>query len=268
MPYAGVNGQRLYYEVGGDGESVIILHGQLADADIMEAPATGIATGLRAIRIDRRGHGRSGLAGAPVSLSDEAADLAALLDWFGAEKTHLLAHDDGAGVAVEFTLTHPERVLSLGLLAPTIEGVPESLEAEVKRLELVGALHTDARKAIEEKWLASPLFDVVKERDGMFDRVAAIVRRSAESAQLLEHAPAATPTQLERLPAISTRCIILVGDRDELDHLRAAEAIADAIPGSDLATFPGLGHFLHVEDSRAIMRRLTDFYMPEPEFER
>ena len=268
MPYAGVNGQRLYYEVGGEGECVVVLHGQLADADIMEAPATGLATGLRAIRIDRRGHGRSGPAGAPVSVSDEAADLAHLLDWFGAEKTHLLAHDDGAGAAVEFSLAHPERVLSLGLLAPTLEGAPESAEAEKKRLELASALHTDARKAIEEKWLASPLFDVVKESDGMFDRIAAIVRRSAESAQVLERARASPPAQLERLSAISTRCIILVGDRDELDRLRAAEAIADAIPGSDLVTFPGLGHFLHVEDSRAVMRRLTDFYMPEPELER
>ena len=264
MPYAGVNGQRLYYEVGGEGESVVLLHGQLADADIMEAPATGLATGLRAIRIDRRGHSRSGLAGGPITPRDEAADLALLLDWFGAEKTHLLAHDDGAGVAVEFALAHPDRVLSLGLLAPMLEGVPESAEAEAKRIELAAALRVDARKAIEEKWLASSLFDVIKERDGMFERVASIVRRASECAQQIERAPSEAPSQLERLSAIGTRCIVLVGDRDDHDRIGAAEAIADALPGSDLVTFPGLGHFPHVEDSRAVMRRLTDFYMPDP----
>jgi hypothetical protein len=61
---------------------------------------------------------------------------------------------------------------------------------------------------------------------------------------------------------------VLVGDRDELDRLRCAEAIADGIPGAELVTFPGLGRFLHIEESRSVMRRLTDFYIPEMEIER
>ena len=59
MPYAGVRGQRFYYEVGGEGETVVLLHGVLANADIMEAPATGLASGFRAARLDRRGCGRT-----------------------------------------------------------------------------------------------------------------------------------------------------------------------------------------------------------------
>src|SRR5512140_2509567 len=112
MPYAGVNGTRLYYEVGGEGDIVVLLHGFLADADSMEAPATGLATGLRAIRIDRRGHGRSNPVDGLPSLVDEAADLAALLDWFGVEGSHFLAHEEGADVALEFALAYPHRTPS------------------------------------------------------------------------------------------------------------------------------------------------------------
>ena len=54
MPFAGVRDQRFYYEVGGEGDLVILLHGALANADLMEAPATGLASGFRALRFDRR----------------------------------------------------------------------------------------------------------------------------------------------------------------------------------------------------------------------
>ena len=59
MPFAGVRDQRFYYEVGGEGDLVILLHGALANADLMEAPATGLASGFRALRFDRRGCGRT-----------------------------------------------------------------------------------------------------------------------------------------------------------------------------------------------------------------
>src|SRR5512141_2511491 len=121
MPYAGVNGQRLYYEVGGDGDPIVLLHGFLGNADLMEAPATGLGSGFRAIRIDRRLCGRSEGPPGPVSLADEVADLVALLDWFGAAAAHFVAHDEGAEVAIEVALTRPDRIRSMALLAPSLE---------------------------------------------------------------------------------------------------------------------------------------------------
>ena len=93
MPYAGLRGQRFYYEVGGEGDLVVLLHGSFANADMMEAPATGLASGFRALRLDRRGCGRTTPAtDGPIPLEEEADDVLALLDWFSAEKAHFLAH--------------------------------------------------------------------------------------------------------------------------------------------------------------------------------
>src|SRR5207237_4247549 len=101
MPFANVNGQRLYYEVAGAGEMAVLLHGAYTDADIMEAPATGLASGFRVLRIDRRGHGRSQQLTQAHSLADEAVDVAALLDWFGEGYAHILSHDEGSEIAIE-----------------------------------------------------------------------------------------------------------------------------------------------------------------------
>ncbi len=268
MPYATVNGQRLYYEVGGDGDTVVLLHGALASADIMEAPATGLASGFRSLRIDRRGAGRSSPTEGPVSLADDVADLAALLDWFGVSGTHFLTHDDGAEIAIEFALTHPAKTLSIGLLAPMVDGFQLSPEGASAHAELISALRVDPKWALSAKFLASTALDVVREHEYMFERISDLYGRAAGSVHQLERPPREGPSQFERLGEIQARTGVFVGERDDADRNRCAQAIAAAIPGAELVTFPELSRFLHVEEPRVVMRRLTDFFMPEPEIER
>jgi hypothetical protein len=57
--------------------------------------------------------------------------------------------------------------------------------------------------------------------------------------------------------------VVLVGDREDAERLRCAAAIVQGIPGTTGVTFSGDSRFLHMEDSRRVMRRLTDFYSPE-----
>ncbi|MEO8054912.1 MAG: alpha/beta fold hydrolase, partial [Acidobacteriota bacterium] len=160
-----MNGRRLYYEVGGEGETVVLLHGAFANADLLEAPATAISSGFRAIRYDRRGHGRSGEASEPLPLAEEAAELAAFLDWLSTEKTHVLAHDDGAEIALQFALDFPERTLSLALLAPTLEGFAWRDETRAARRDLLAAYARNPQHAIAERWLPSRIFDVAREHE-------------------------------------------------------------------------------------------------------
>ncbi len=269
MPFASVRGARFYYEVGGQGDLVILLHGVLANADIMEAPATGLASGFRAARLDRRGCGRTTPpTEGPVPLQEEAADVLALLDWLSIEKTHFLAHDDGCEVALEFALSHPERTGSVGLLAPSLEGFPLSPEAAAAAADLRAALKADHAKALEEKLFPSVLFDVTREHEGMYERVTDIFRRYPISPGRLDRTPRAGAALAGRLGQVSAPLEVLVGERDEPDRVRCAQAIAAGVPGAALEIIPDTSRFLHVEEARLVMRRLTDFFLPEPEIER
>lgn len=268
MPYAGIRGQRFYYEVGGEGEPLILLHGALANADLMEAPATGLASGFRAARLDRRGCGRTTPpTDGPVSLSEEADDLLAVMDWFSFDKVSFLGHDDGCEVLLELALRHPERCGSLALLAPSLEGFPTSPEAAAAGAELRAALKADPAKALEEKLFTSPIFDAARDREGVFERIEGILRRFPQSPGRLDRAPRAGAALAGRLAAVSARTLVLVGERDEADRVRCATTVAGGIPGAELAVVPDTSRFLHVEESRAVMRRLTDFFIPEPEIE-
>lgn len=268
MPYAGIRGQRFYYEVGGEGELVLLVHGALASADLMEAPATGLASGFRAARIDRRGCGRTTPpTDGPVPLGEEADDVLAFLDWFSVPRAHFLGHDDGCDVVLEFALRHPERTGSVALLAPSLEGLPFSPEGASAAAELRAALRTDPATALEEKLFPSPIFDAAREREGVFERIESIYRRFPTSPGRLDRTPRAGAALAGRLGAVSARTLVLVGERDEADRLRCAREIAAGIPGAELVVFPDASRFLHVEESRAVMRRLTDFFLPEPEIE-
>jgi pimeloyl-ACP methyl ester carboxylesterase len=269
MPYAGLRGQRFYYEVGGEGDLVVLLHGVLANADVMEAPATGLASGFRAARLDRRGCGRTTPAtDGPVPLPEEADDILAFLDWFSIDKAHFVGHDEGAEVALEFALRNPGRTGSLALLAPSLEGFPASPEAAAATADLRAALKADPARALEEKLFPSPVFDAAREREGIFDRIADIYRRFPQSPGRFDRTPRAGAALAGRLGAVSARTFVLAGERDEEDRVRCARAIAAGIPGAELAVIADTSRFLHVEESRAVMRRLTDFFLPEPEIER
>jgi pimeloyl-ACP methyl ester carboxylesterase len=265
MPYAVVGGSRLYYEVGGEGEAVVLLHGSFANADILEAPATAISSGFRAIRFDRQGHGRSADAPAPLSLADEAAVLAAFLDWFSTEKAHLLTHDDGSEVALQFALDFPARTLSLAFLAPTVEGFPWREETSAARREFLAAFGRDPGRTIAEKWLPSHIFDVARESEITIERLEDIYGEARVAGGSLERPPHPGAAQIQRLGEIRAKTAVLVGDREDAERLRCAAAIVQGIRGAEGMPFEGLSRFLHLEDGRRVMRRLTDFYIPPEE---
>jgi pimeloyl-ACP methyl ester carboxylesterase len=265
MPYAVVGGRRLYSEVGGEGETVVLVHGSFANADVLEGPATAISSGFRAIRYDRRGHGRSGDAPEPLLLAEEAAELAAFLAWFSTEKTHVLSHDDGAEIALQFALDFPDRTLSLALLSPTLEGFAWKVETRAARRDFLAAYAREPGRTIAERWLPSRIFDVARERENPFERLATIYGGARLSGGSLERPPHAGPAQAERLGEIHARTAVLVGDREEPERIQCASAVARGIRGAEGMTFEGLSRFLHMEDGRRVMRRLTDFYIPPEE---
>ena len=115
-----VNGAALAYREHGKGEPLLLLHpGFVADGmmPLLDQPAL---RDFRAIAYHRRGYGASGPATAPLSTADAARDAFGLLDELGIERAHLVGHSMGATVAVEMTLSHPERVASLTLMEPLL----------------------------------------------------------------------------------------------------------------------------------------------------
>jgi len=115
--YAAINGLRYYYEVRGQGEPLLLLHGGLGSIE-MFAPGLPVFTRTRqVIAVDLHGHGRTQLGKRKISLIDQADDLAILLDQLGYPQVDVLGYSFGGGVAFRLGVQHPDKVRRLVIVS-------------------------------------------------------------------------------------------------------------------------------------------------------
>ena len=116
MKTTNVNDIELAYDVQGEGEPVLFIHGAIW-ADFLRPLAEQQAfNGFQRIRFHRRGYGESG--GPADGFDMQAADIVALLDHLEVDRAHLVGHSEGAMIALVLAASYPDRVRSLALLEP------------------------------------------------------------------------------------------------------------------------------------------------------
>jgi pimeloyl-ACP methyl ester carboxylesterase len=79
MPDSSINGVSLYWEVKGDGEPVVLVHGSWGDHNNWAQVVPALSSSLRVVTYDRRGHSASERPPAQGSIDEDVADLAGLI---------------------------------------------------------------------------------------------------------------------------------------------------------------------------------------------
>lgn len=105
-----VPGAVLSCHVVGSGPPVVFLHGFSQNNSIFEEFEKLLAQHHMLILLDSRGHGASGLGQDAVTIKLMAEDVLDVLDYLGLEKTHVIGFSDGANIAMQLAINHPERV--------------------------------------------------------------------------------------------------------------------------------------------------------------
>jgi pimeloyl-ACP methyl ester carboxylesterase len=117
--YAPVNGLRVYYEIHGQGEPLVLLHGGLG-ATVMFGPIMpAISANRRVIAVDLQGHGRTADIDRPLSMEAMADDVAGLLKYLNIETADVMGYSLGGGVALRIAIQHPTIVKKLILVSTT-----------------------------------------------------------------------------------------------------------------------------------------------------
>jgi pimeloyl-ACP methyl ester carboxylesterase len=115
--YAEANGVRYYYEVHGQGEPLLLLHGGLGSIQMFGPVLPLLAQGRQVIAVDLHGHGRTALGDREISLVDMGDDLAAVLRELGYAQVDVLGYSMGGGVAFRLAAQHPQLVRRLVLVS-------------------------------------------------------------------------------------------------------------------------------------------------------
>lgn len=122
MPQAELNGFDIHYEVQGQGDPLLCVHGLGCDLRAWALQRQAFGERFQAIFFDNRDVGRSSLAAADYSTAEMAEDALALADHLGLERFHLLGISLGGMISQQIALAAPERVRTL-TLAVTHGGV-------------------------------------------------------------------------------------------------------------------------------------------------
>ncbi|HRE87943.1 MAG TPA: alpha/beta hydrolase [Myxococcota bacterium] len=128
-----IRGVAYYYEVMGEGEPLLLLHGGLGSIDMFGPILKDLMAQHRVIGGDLHGHGRTTLGDRPLSVLDIADDLAVLLDQLELDRVDVLGYSLGGAVGFRLAAQHPERVRRLVMVSTGIARdafYPEILESQ------------------------------------------------------------------------------------------------------------------------------------------
>lgn len=260
MPHAKINGARLWYEVRGRGEPILMHHGYTASRVNWMPVAERLESRYQVILMECRGTGESEHTAGGYTLEQYAADVVGLLDHLGLERVTFAGHSMGGGVGYLLALDHGDRLERLVLMAPIpSEGVGE-ITPELRRQRLEERRRGD-RDAILARYRAMRFRDDVEGEEWFESRAEHILsvseghfEQGAESMQALH--------VTDRLADLTTPTLMISGAVDSLlipnllDFMR--------LPNATLEVLSRAGHEVGVHEPERVAEAIDGFMVYGP----
>jgi pimeloyl-ACP methyl ester carboxylesterase len=255
---------KLYYEVAGEGKTLVLAHAGFVDSRMWDDQWDAFAQHYRVIRYDMQGYGKSDPARGPLSRRDE---LFGLLQHLGVERAALLGCSMSGTMVIDFTLEHPEKVSALIAVSADPSGFEMQGEPPSDLLEMITAIQQgDLKRASELQirlWV-----------DGMFrqpEQVNPSVRQRAAEMNWIpvqngtwavadtQPVNPLNPPAIGRLNEIHVPTLIMAGAIDHPELLRAADVMAGTIKGARKLILPDAAHVPNMEKPAEFNRAVLDF---------
>ena len=250
------DGVRLAYRVDGThaAPALVFINSLGTDLRMWDTQVAALTPCFRIVRYDTRGHGRSGVPGAPATIERLGHDLLALLDHLHIERTHLCGVSLGGLTALWFAAQHPERV-ERAVFANTAAriGSPTSWSARM------AAVHGQGMHAVRDAVIARFLSAPFRARHPDVARTLGDILEATDPAGYVAACAALRDTDLRaRVPTIRVPALIVAGALDEATPPSQSGALHAAMRGSDLILLPA-GHVSIVEQPAAFNAHLLRF---------
>jgi pimeloyl-ACP methyl ester carboxylesterase len=225
------DGVRLYYEVYGTGEPLLIVHGNSGSIGDVAAQIDYFRKRYRVIAMDSRDHGKSADSPGPLNYEKMTDDLAALLDHLRVGPVHVLGWSDGGIEALLLAIRHPAKVKKVAAMAANL--TPEGLRPECLEMIKSGIRSTETS-----------------------GKDTAETRRELKVTRMMLVEPRIELRALERIAAPT---LVLAADHDLIldEHTLA---IYHHIRNSQLVVFPNATHMIPFDDPATFNAAVERFF--------
>ncbi|MCP9757231.1 alpha/beta hydrolase [Lacihabitans sp. CCS-44] len=236
--YAQTKDAKIYYEVYGKGQPVVLLHGGLFGSTVEFADFIDkLKTNFQVIAISTRGHGKSELGTESMTLDQRASDALAVIDAITKEKVTIIGFSDGGYAAYHFAKLFPERVnkmvvIGAGELTP---GNREFNFTAEMALKMDKAFIEQQQKLMPEPARLSE----------MFSELCAYYNTLSISKELLS--------------TIKCPVLVMAGDKDGGNPVERVVSAARFIPNHQICIIPNTGHGCHNDNFEATWASIAPF---------
>ena len=224
---AKVNGIELYYESYGEGEPLILVHGNGQSIGAFINQVEVFAKDYRVIVLDSRGRGNSTYdTNVELTYKLQSKDLIGFMDYLALPKAHIVGWSDGGIIALITAMNNPERVDKIVAMAANIfpDGIVENRRKDIK--EAISYFKSEGIDGI-----------------------------TLDLYNLLDNYP---KLAFKDLNAIKAKTLIVAGDHDVIKHQHTI-GIFENIPDAQLAILPDETHYLPSENPELFNSLVKEF---------
>lgn len=248
-------GQIRYWDSGGAGPAVVLLHPYTGNADSWPYQQAALAAaGYRVIAYSRRGHAGSSPVEPPQVDTD---DLLALLDHLQVARCHLVGVAGGGIVATDFALTHPQRVRSLVIAASIVAIADPDFMRASAALRLPGFAELPPEmQELGPQYRAVDPEGVARWRAVLQANGHPAVARTLETARPVMR----SRLTVQALSAFAQPVLMVSGDADLYAPPALMNRLAQSFPKAQAKVIAGSGHAPHWERPDVFNRLLLEFW--------
>jgi pimeloyl-ACP methyl ester carboxylesterase len=256
--YAPVNGLKMYYEVHGSGEPLVLLHGAfMTITNNWTGWIEELSRTRKVIAVEMQGHGRT--ADIPRDMTSEhlADDVAALLDHLKIARADVMGYSMGGGVAMQCAIRHPEKVRRVVILSSFLR--PDGI---------VKAAAKSIPKLTADDFKGSPIETEYKKLSPTPDEFPSFVKH------VLGTPSKASGIAADQLKGTAAPMFFIHGDADgmrlehvaEMFRLKGGGTHGDMGPrsASRLAILPNTTHVTLMQRMPVIVPMVNDFLNAKP----
>ncbi|MCX2725129.1 alpha/beta fold hydrolase [Roseibium salinum] len=251
-----VNGMQMYYEVSGEGEPLVVLHGAYMNINSMGEIIPMLAETHKVYALEFQGHGRTTDIDRPITYPNLADDVAAFMEAVDLPKADVFGYSMGAAAALQLAIRHPVKIdrLVLASVAYDVEGWQPAFREFIPKMSV-------------DMFVSMPFAEDYKKLapnpDGFPELVSKLIS--------LEHEPMAWEADVKE---IEMPVLIIAGDADvvTLEHSVAMFRLlgggimgdmGEPLPESRLAIMPATSHTAVISQPDMLMGFIEPFLKDE-----
>lgn len=231
--YITANGVKIYYETYGQGQPLLLLHGNNESISSFNNQIDELKKNYKVIAVDSRGQGKSSMDRQKMTYDLMASDMNALLVHLGQDSVNILGWSDGGNTGLVMAMKYPQRV---------------------KSLITMGANLYPNKNAVQKKFLREYRWTI------RLVRVLAVLHPNKWKTKLKVGVMVLKYPRIDtaQLKSISVPVLVMAGERDVVNESHT-RLIATSIPKSKLVILKGLEHYAPQQDPKMFNKEVVQF---------